>query len=84
MRRYFAKIQKDSDKYSSRYLQVFIEKYLHIVAHSEISAAPPSAGICKYVLLNDEVISEKIHAHTYPLRPIYCFVSCRYLQIPAK
>jgi hypothetical protein len=29
-----AKIQQDSDTYSSRYLQVFLPKYLFIVAHS--------------------------------------------------
>ena len=45
------KIQKDSDTYISRYLQIFLSKYLHIVAHSDFRAAHQCAGICNYVVL---------------------------------
>ena len=45
------KIQKDSDTYISRYLQIFLSKYPHIVAHSDIRAAHQCAGICNYVVL---------------------------------
>jgi hypothetical protein len=51
VRVFLAKIQQDSGTYSSRYLQEFLAKYLHIVAHSELWAAHHCANFCKYVVL---------------------------------
>jgi hypothetical protein len=80
-------MQEDShgDTYRSRYVQVFLAKYLYIVAHSGIShdqCCPPmlvSASMCSYVC--------KKHAHTYPLGSRYCSLianlAARYMQIPA-
>jgi hypothetical protein len=48
---FLAKTQQDSYTYSSRYLQAFLAKYLHIVAHSDIRAAHHCAGICNCVVI---------------------------------
>ncbi len=51
MQIFLEKIQEDSDTYRSGYLQAFLAKYLHIVAHSDIRAAHHCARFCKYAVL---------------------------------
>jgi hypothetical protein len=73
----------------SRYVQVFLAKYLHIVARSDYSAASHCAGICKYVFLclkntctylppqvNKLLIQHQIHAHS----DTYTHVGITYLH----
>ncbi len=75
-------------KYSSRYVQAFLARYLHIVAHSDIRAAyhcADSASMSSYVMTNTctyilpqvhILLSQlQIHAHSDTYMQI---VNCRY------
>ena len=63
MRRYLISNMYEDDTYISVYLQVFLEKYMHVIAHSNISAAPHRAGICKYVFLRMPPVAEWSGGH---------------------
>ena len=84
----FAKIQQDSDKYSSRYLWVFHAKYLQIPAHSDIrlpTTVPVSASMSSYVMTNTcTYLLSQVHILLIQLQiPTYSdtymqIVTCRY------